>query len=154
MRWLAIALCAFACGGSGDFFRDPSDLSLQPETHYSSYWSGFDQPARLVIRDQGTWATFWQRMHSSVTPQPAVPTVDFASRMVVAAAMGTRNSGGYSIVVASMSTGADATANVVSTSPGTNCVVTGALTQPLDAAVVPRVEGTVKFVESTKVHDC
>ena len=38
-------------------------------------------------------------------------------------------------------------------SPGSNCVVTGALTQPTDAVLVPRV-AEVHWTERTEVVPC
>jgi hypothetical protein len=152
MRALAVALCTTACGAPGSVFVGGSDLAGQaPEAHYASFYSGFETPIRFVIRDQAAWETFWRTMHANEFPQPDVPAIDFTTRMVVAAAMGTRNSGGYSIRIASLSAG---TARVVSTSPGSQCVVPGVITQPVDAAVAPRVEGTIRFEESSEVHDC
>jgi PrcB C-terminal len=152
MRAIVIALCTFACGGpASSFFPGGTDLSKAPETHYASWNSGFDTPVRLIIRDQTAWEEFWQTMHVNELPQPAVPGIDFTTRMVVAAAMGTRNSGGYSIRISSVSGG---TAHVLATSPGTGCIVAGVITHPVDAAVIPRIEGTIRFEESAEVHDC
>ena len=119
------------------------------------YNSGVDRHARLVVRSQAEWATLWAEITRNVSPVPPVPAVDFAERMVLVAAMGTRSSGGHAIAVETVeSAGGVLRASVVERSPGARCVTTGALTQPLAAVVVPRTAGEVAWAERTAVVDC
>ena len=107
-----------------------------------------------MIRDAGAWAAFWNQLHLTESEVPALPAVDFNRQMVLAAAMGTRYSGGYSIAVEQVSFGSEVLVEVLATSPGMGCVVTLALTQPVQAVVVSRSEAPVRFQESSTVHDC
>ena len=74
--------------------------------------------------------------------------------MVLAAAMGNRNSGGFTIAIDRLSFGSEVLVDVLATSPGRNCAVTASLTQPVDAVVVSRTDAPVRFQESATVHDC
>jgi hypothetical protein len=107
----------------------------------------FPSQTTLVIRDQQSWQDLWSRMTQN-SPQLALglPTVDFAQDMVLVAAAGTRNTGGYSVAIngGTQSSG-NATVNVLITSPGTGCVATQAFTSPVDMAITPRSDATIAF---------
>ena len=119
------------------------------------YYSGVDRRTRVVVRSPAEWAALWAEITRGVSPVPPLPAVDFAERMVLVAAMGTRTSGGYAIGVESVdSAGGGLRATVVERSPGAHCFTTAALTQPLVAVVVPRAVGQVAWVERTAVVDC
>ena len=121
---------------------------------YAGY-SGLKEPARLVIRDAEAWASLWATVHEGMWPQPALPTIDFGTEMVVAAALGTRPTGGYAIRIAEATqTAAGLTVSVEAWSPGEECGVTAAITAPVDLVRLPRAEGPVAFEESSAVFEC
>jgi protease stability complex PrcB-like protein len=157
MRWL-LALAAVvlvACGNGQSRTSGASDQQrFAPDQRYTAVYSGFDQPAQLVIRDAGGWAAFWDQLYRNQTTRPALPAVDFAQQMVVVAAMGTRNAGGYSIAVEQVSFGSEVLVDVLERSPGRTCGVSQALTQPVDAVVVPSSDAPVRFQETAAVYDC
>jgi len=117
--------------------------------------SGITDSTRVVIRDAEAWRQMWDRVWSQQTPAPALPAIDFTREMVVVVGLGTRSSGGYSIVVDGASV-AGGTIEVVvqKTSPGASCVVTSALTEPVDIARLPRRSEPVRFVERHTVRAC
>jgi hypothetical protein len=128
---------------------------LRPERYALEFHSGFTAPARLVVRSEAEWREVWARIYQGRMPQPALPAVDFAREAVLVAALGERSSGGHGIVVDSVyDTGAELQAVVRRTSPGAGCVVTGALTQPVDAVRIPATTKSVKFVDRDEVRDC
>jgi len=121
-------------------------------------YTGYHDPARLVIRDAGAWASAWSTL---VQPQGASasgsppPAVDFSTDMVVLAAMGERTTGGYVIqLTAAAATPEQVYVSVTQTDPGSSCIVTLALTQPVALARLQRFDGPVTFVESQATHDC
>ena len=61
--------------------------------------SGIADRRRLVIRDEAAWTTFWSDFTAAIVSQPGPPSVDFSTHMVIAATMGRRTSGGYTIAV-------------------------------------------------------
>jgi hypothetical protein len=127
---------------------------LKTEPYTFTYSSGFERSARLVIRDSAAWRMAWDTVHIRSSPMP-LPAVDFSKEMIVVAALGLRNAGGYSIYVDSASESASGIEVVIrSVSPGKTCGVTAALTQPVDIARLPRREGAVRFAERSEVSEC
>jgi hypothetical protein len=95
--------------------------------------SGITVPQRLVIRDDASYARFW----SSLGIGGERPLVDFTRDVVLAVAGGQRSTGGYSIAVERVvRTATGAAIEVVETTPGPGCIMTQALTQPVDVVVV------------------
>lgn len=117
--------------------------------------NGQSAPARLAIRDEATWRDVWTRLTARSSPAQPLPKVDFAREMLILAAMGTRNSGGYSIVIDSVGVaGGDVDAWVTEWSPGPRCGTTAALTSPIALARLARADGAVRFHESQRVVEC
>ena len=131
-------------------------VRLRTEPYSFSFNSGWDSPTRTVIRDQAAWEEAWARTHQGHTPVAPAPVIDFSKEMVILVATGVKPSGGYSIVIErAAEVAADGIAVTVrSTSPGAQCYVTAALTQPVDIARVARRDGPVHFVERAEERDC
>ena len=130
-------------------------VRLRADPYSFSSYSGFEAPTRLVVRDAATWAAVWQQIYDRETPVPPLPAIDFSREMIVVAALGSRGTGGYSILLEGATETADGTAvTVKSTSPGSTCLVTEALTQPIDVARLPLRSGSVTFIEQTHVAKC
>ena len=148
-----------ACTGPSGLPTDPADAIRladgQVDTLLSSTWSGIARSQRTVIRSAGAWSAFWAEAHASLTPQPPAPQVDFATSTVIALAMGGRSTGGYAIRVRDIYESDDGMHVVVEEmSPGMNCGVTQALTNPVFAIAVGRSNTAVTFVEEKTVRDC
>ena len=127
----------------------------ETERLLEAQYTGLVQRQRAVIRDVQGWRAFWNQAHSTVMPQPPVPSVDFTRNVVVAAAMGTRSSGGYSIGIEQVYADGDHLHVVVAErSPGANCITTQALTAPVAAVRVPRVGASVSFIERSETVSC
>jgi hypothetical protein len=130
-------------------------VRLRAEPYSFEYNSGLTEPTRLVVRDAAEWQSLWTQIYQGRFPVPPLPAIDFSREMIVVAALGTRSSGGYSILIDGASaTGADVAIAVRSIAPGRKCGVTAALTQPVDIARLPRRDGQVSFVERAEVKEC
>ncbi len=118
--------------------------------------SGLSTAQRTVVRDAATWRDVWNTIWARSTPIPALPDVDFSREMIVIAALGERNSGGFGIHVDSATTDATGAAVVWvrSVSPGPTCTTPAVITQPVDAARLPLVAGAVTFREQSQITDC
>lgn len=117
--------------------------------------SGFTDRRRVVIEDSEAWSAFWAQLHAQLSPEPDVPTIDFDTHVVVAATMGRRATGGYSIRIDDISrTGSDLRVVVIETSPGPACLTTQSLTAPATAVSVPLPVGVVEFSEEAETRDC
>jgi hypothetical protein len=130
-------------------------VRLRSEPFSFSFVSGFDKPARLVVRDAATWQAIWTQIFRGGSVPP-LPAIDFSSEMVVVTALGSHSSGGYGILIEGASeAGANGVAIAVrSISPGPTCGVTAAFTQPVDVARMPRRDGPVSFIERNEVNNC
>ena len=76
-----------------------TQLAFAPLEEVSTPISAITDRRRLVIRDAATWEAFWADFAVRVEPRPAPPAVDFSTSMVIAATMGQRTTGGYTISV-------------------------------------------------------
>ena len=117
--------------------------------------SGFGESDRFVVRDSVHWARVWDTAFARQAPVPPLPAVDFATEMVVVAALGTRPSGGYDIVIEGMASEAGGAAVLVATTaPGDDCFTTAAITEPVVMVRVGTVAGPIRFHERAETHSC
>lgn len=159
---VVVAVISLGCTGDGPTGEPhpPGDSRHIPppplaEADGLRYYSGMATRQRLVVGDAATWAGVWAQMVGHLRPAPDAPVVDFAGKLVIVAAMGTRNTGGYSIAVTDVRlVGNDASISVREESPGSGCGVTAALTAPVAVVVVPRFTGHARFLEQTSERAC
>jgi hypothetical protein len=156
---IALTLFAAACASSEQSTLPPGPnipvVRLRAEPYSFEFYSGLNTPARLVVRDPAAWQSLWVQIYQRRFPVPPVPAIDFSREMLIVVALGSRSSGGYVILIDRASgEGADVTIAVRSISPGPRCGVTGALTQPVDIARLPRRDGEVRFLEQGEITEC
>jgi len=169
-RWLTLpatagVLALAACGGSSQEPTGPRTAAEIPDgaaavayqvvDEVTTSISAIHERTRRVIGDEEAWSAFWDEFMGPVEPRPDPPAIDFSTHMVIAATMGQRNSGGYSISVEQVAE-KDGTlyAAVREVTPGVLCVTTDALTAPAVAVTVPRNSGTVAFVDTELELPC
>lgn len=141
--------------GPSQLRSEIQEVPLEEIDGAASAMSGFSERQRLVIEDVESWKAFWEQLHSNISPSPPAPPVDFDNRVVIAAAMGRRPTGGYAIRIEEISrVGDDLRVIVVETSPGPTCMTTQALSAPATAVSVPRPAEQVVFVEEAETLDC
>ena len=157
--FVALGGGALSCGGQS-VAPDPAKgpvpvVRLRAEPHSFTFYSGLTDRQRLVVRDAVTWTQVWDRIWHGRSPVPELPQIDFAGEMVVVAALGQRPTGGYDILVDSAEANQEGlTVRVRTISPGRTCMVTQALTQPVDIARLPRTEGAVRFEDRAEARVC
>lgn len=131
-------------------------VRLRTEPYSFSFFTGIREPARLVIRDIGTWRSVWNRLYDRSSPVPALPDIDFSKETVVVAALGERGSSGYIIVFEGAfendAGGVDVIVRFLS--PARNCMTPAVLTQPVDIARIPVKYASVRFVERKGTAMC
>jgi len=117
--------------------------------------SGIRERRREVITTQAEWEALWDEIQAPVNPKPAVPAIDFGSRMVVFASMGERSTGGYSISVLSAAEESGALyVEVEEATPGIACITTDVVSTPAVAVSVPRTASAVLFVDREIAYPC
>lgn len=160
---IAAPFAILACAGSSASVREPGlptdadalEVRREQGAQPFAVYSGFSDSARIAVRTQSQWNEIWARIAGNATPAPEAPEIDFATEMVIVAAMGTRPSGGYAIRIGRVvRRGNTVWAEVTSSAPGSGCMNAAALTAPIDAVVVQRTTGQVLFVENSEVRNC
>lgn len=158
---IPMLLASLACQGqNGGWLTAPElDASAQrltADTVLSDYYSDIGERTRRLIDSSSEWEAFWAAAHEGRTPTPETPSIDFDRNVVVAAAMGGRPTGGYTIGIEEVARSGDTLyARVRETSPGDGCTLTQAITHPLQAVRVPASDVSVLItVERTSTHDC
>lgn len=113
--------------------------------------TGIAEPRRMVIRDANGFAQVWSELGAGERPD-----VDFTQNVVVVAASGEQPSGGHGIAIDRVSLAdGQMTIRVVETSPGPNCVTTGAATRPVDVVVVSGAAPRGwSFMERKEIRSC
>jgi hypothetical protein len=155
---LAAVFIAAACGASStvpseDVPVSVTRLSAGPQSF--AYNSALSESRRSIVRDASGWREIWTAIWRNHSPEPTLPSIDFAREMIVVAAMGTRPTGGFSVLIDSAFEGPSGiTIHIRSISPGPGCAVTLAVTQPVDIARLPRRTGAVTFIEKQETLDC
>ena len=115
----------------------------------------FPSEATLVVHDQQSWLNLWSQMARNRVPTPPAPAVDFTQNMLLVAAAGDRPTGGFSVAITEVTqVGGGLAANVTVTSPGSNCVVTQAITSPVQVVSIPRSNMAVNFQVRQEIRNC
>ena len=161
-RLLPVIATVAACGGQLSSVpphvpADAAPVTVEPVADLQSvrFNSGISTRERTVVRTRASWEALWPQIVGSLRPIPPVPAVDFATKTVIVASMGTRSSGGYVISVDEVrQSRGDSWITITERSPGSACGTTAALTAPVAAVVVPRFDGTATFIERTTTLNC
>jgi len=163
-RWLEIlalfvtGVCqaALAHGQPPPPPREPLPLVRFREgpTAFSSY-SGLVDSLRTVVRDSAAWRDLWRQINRPFFPPPVLPPVDFTREMVVVAALGSRPSAGFDVVIEGASADSDGIeVEARRAIPAAGCPVAAAVTQPVDLATLPASARTLRFRERSMVIPC
>jgi hypothetical protein len=117
--------------------------------------SGIVSERLEVIRDQAEFTELWL-IHANVfSPAPDQPEINFDQDMLVAAFLGERVTGGFSIAITEVQEREDSLlVRVRITLPGRNCLVAQAFSQPHQLVTVPRSEKMVVFTTEVERVDC
>jgi hypothetical protein len=131
-------------------YDSSSSLAIRRVGQWST--SGITAPARVVIRDDTTYARFW----SSLGDAGSRPSVDFTRDIVIAAAAGQQNTGGHSISIDRVTrVGPGLAIEVTETVPPQGCMASQGLTQPVDMVVVAAADAqTWSFTDRRVAGAC
>lgn len=162
-RWsarLSVGL-ALACSGCAQPHAPDPGAMVVPVTRFRAepysftFYSGLVDTQRLIVRDATAWQQVWSAIWRNQSPTPPLPAIDFGRDMVAVVALGQRATGGFAILVDSAATSADGLTIVVrSIAPRPSCIVTQALTQPVDLARLRRIDGVVTFMDKAEEQTC
>jgi hypothetical protein len=118
-------------------------------------YTGFGEPARLVVRDSEQWADVWARTFVARSEVPQRPAIDFSKEMVLVAAQGAQGSGGYDISIDRVAPRNGAIAvDITSTSPDQRCGTLAVITSPVMMVRIRQSTSHVQFIEHVRVMRC
>ena len=134
---MAGALWMFLLAGCASLGGHSDMQLLASGTH-----SGVKEQEYHDLHNAKDFQTWWNKAYSSYSEVPALPSVDFTKNMVVAAFMGEKSHGGYSIRVENIEQTPDAyNVNIRINIPGQGCRTTQDVVQPFEFVVVPDNKG-------------
>lgn len=100
---------------------------------------GIGAPSYRLLRTGEELATAWAQAHGAVLQPPPVPGADLERETLLGVFLGPKPTGGYGAEVRGVTLeGGDLFVDLVLTSPGTDAIVTQALTSPWLVVRVPR----------------
>ncbi len=101
---------------------------------------GEDTMQFRLVENKTEFATLYDQIHATVLPRPEPPSLDFDSAYVLAAFMGRRSTGGYSIVFHENAywQGERVTVTVGIHAPPADAVVPQVITAPYSLALLPK----------------
>ena len=112
---------------------------------------------RLVIKNRDEFSDFWKRLTAPVPPGqwvPPLPEIDFSKELIVVAAMGTRPSSGYYIIIDGACEVDGHVEVFVSSVEQQMCSgALGVVTTPADAVRLPQTRLPIVFRETQLTCD-
>lgn len=112
-------------------------------------FSGIQQPLQQVITDPAQWEKIWTAHNAGRKSEQARPEIDFTKEMVIVAAMGRKNTGGYSIEISKAEpSGGKLMIYVTRKAPRPGGMSLQALTAPFHMAALPKTDLEPEFVET------
>jgi hypothetical protein len=151
---LAAAAVVAACAAGGPPGSGETAAPISFEIILDETTSGLHERLREVVRDEARWAQLWERIHEGVTPRPPLPPVDFSRHMLIAAATGTRLTGGFDVAIRTVTARADRLeVEVFESCPAPGARVSMGLTQPVEVVRLEKLTQAPIFRE-TKAPSC
>ena len=107
------------------------------------------------IETQAEWDDFWSNHQGNVIPPPPAPSVDFSQEMVIAVVDQQRPSGGFQLEITEIEeVEGGLVVRVNKQSPGADCIVTLALTQPFHVVRVAKSDLEPELLMSEETFSC
>ncbi len=125
-----------------------TDSPLPLRVLLKSAFSRIQKPMEKVIRSEDEWKKFWADASVNEPAKP-LPKVDFSKEMVIVAALGRRNSGGFSIEITRVQKTDDKLKVFLKKrTPPKNSMAIQALTAPIHVVAAPSTSLAVEFIDA------
>jgi hypothetical protein len=113
--------------------------------------SGFQAPQQSFIATQKEWVETWITREGPVTPKRPHPEIDFSREVVIVAALGAKNTGGYAVEITRIVRTKDAIEVYLRrTAPAENAKVPTGATSPFVLARMAKPDRPVTFRDDEK----
>ena len=97
----------------------------------------------------------WVNLFAKYDRKPPIPIIDFENKMLIAIALGKRNSGSYSIQVNSiLETKNGININVSEKQPGSSCITSSVMVYPFQLIEIARTTKKITFIKTVEVNEC
>jgi hypothetical protein len=121
-------------------------------------YSGVSKKKTLIITNQKDFEKTWSECYSIQIPQPKAPQINFEKEIVLVAFAGEFSSGGYKVELTNINKKRKTiNVNVINTTPGANCNVTSAMTQPFHMIKMNTPKKSIKeikFIDIAEATHC
>jgi hypothetical protein len=109
-------------------------------------FSGFQEPAEIVVTNATQWAEVWKKHSAQQKPAKPAPEVNFEKETVLLVSLGQKRSGGYSVEITGLEESDGKTKVIAKTkAPKPGGIQLQAITSPFHIVAVPRIKGPVAF---------
>jgi hypothetical protein len=112
-------------------------------------FSGVNQKKNVVIKDEAAWARLWTEHTAGRSPAPALPKVDFSSKMLVGVFLGDTGSCRTVAIPQVVAGSISVKVEVDERSLQTFDVCPAVVTQPMQIVAIDRTDIPVEFVPAT-----
>lgn len=117
-------------------------------------FSGITGKKNVVIKDEAAWARLWAEHTAGRSPAPALPKIDFASKMLVGAFAGESGSGCHTIAIPRVAAGtASIKVEVDERELQTLAVCPAVLTHAMQIVAIERSDSPVEFVATKAAQE-
>jgi hypothetical protein len=121
----------------------PADI----ETLARGTLSGIERPRQLAVQNAADWRALWKE-HA---PGQQLPSVDFATRTILAVFLGSRMTAGYAVEITAVDRReSEAIIHFRESRPGRDQILAQVITTPFHIVSVPRIQGSIAFANDTR----
>ncbi|HSP07549.1 MAG TPA: protease complex subunit PrcB family protein [Acidobacteriota bacterium] len=125
-----------------------TEVTVRYDVMFQGTFSGLKDPLQQVIQNKKDFEDLWKKHVSVLVPQPPVPEVNFDTSVVVAIAIGEKNTSGYQILIRKVEPKtSDVLIHFHQTEPPANSLVLQVTTQPFVLLRVDKPKGQVQLVK-------
>lgn len=144
---LTILLLTNSCTQEAN--ESPQILSF--ETLASGQYSGLTEKTNQLINSQEELNSIWQKIYSIQIPAPSAPKIDFSQNSLILAARGEQKTSGYDIKIVDIRASTKSVeVSLEYSSPILNSILLPVLTQPFVLVKTPKINKSVRFIETNK----
>jgi len=146
------AILLISCNSSKDKVVN-EDIPFDSIAH--GFFCSIDVKKQVVLQKDSEYQKLWDEVYMNLDQMPRIPDVDLNKFTVIAVFMGIKNTGGYDIKIEKIkSKGDKLLVNVTESSPGTNCMVTDAISKPYEFVKIKKTDKEIEFNINYITKDC
>jgi hypothetical protein len=143
----------FSCKSSKEIKLKVTEINFtEIETGKNSNYTAFTTEEIHSIKEL---SAVWLNLFAKYDRKPPIPIIDFENKMLIAIALGKRNSGSYSIQVKSiLETKNGININASENKPGASCNTSSVMVYPFQLIEIPRTAKKITCTKTVEVNEC